>query len=144
VIVVSVVIDAPPSRVWQELETIERHVDWMVDAVAIRFTTDGHRGVGTRFDCDTKVGPAKLVDQMEITEWEPDHAMGVRHVGLVTGAGRFVLQPTVGGGTLVTWSEELDFPWWLGGRLGSALGGRLVLARLWRRNLQTLKGIVEH
>ena len=42
----------------------------MLDAVAIRFQNDQHRGVGTIFDCDTRVGPFKLVDRMEITEWE--------------------------------------------------------------------------
>lgn len=136
-------IDAPPRRVWESLEAIERHVDWMVDAVAIRFTSEERRGVGARFDCDTKVGPLKLVDTMEITEWTPEKAMGVRHVGLVTGAGRFTLQETIGGGTLVTWSERLQFPWWFGGRFGSVVGGRLVLTRLWRRNLHSLKELVE-
>ena len=41
----------------------------MHDAVAIRFQSDQHRGVGTAFLCDTKVGPLKLVDRMEITDW---------------------------------------------------------------------------
>ena len=143
-IAVSIVIDAPPARVWEVLEPIERHVDWMVDAIAIRFTSEARRGVGTRFDCDTKFGPVKLVDEMEITEWTPPRVMGVRHVGLVTGTGRFTLEETAGGETLVTWSEDLVFPWWLGGRAGAAVGGRLVLARVWRRNLRALKHLVEH
>ena len=33
-------IDATPERVWEVVEPVERHVDWMHDAVAIRFTTD--------------------------------------------------------------------------------------------------------
>ena len=43
----------------------------MADAVAIRFETEQTRGVGTKFLCDTKVGPIRLTDQMEITEWQP-------------------------------------------------------------------------
>ena len=60
-----------PQQVWEVVEPIEHHVEWMHDAVAIRFQSDQHRGVGTRFLCDTKVGPIKLVDRMEITEWVP-------------------------------------------------------------------------
>src|SRR5438105_1973790 len=90
-IAVSIEIDAPPERVWAEVEPVENHVDWMADAVAIRFQSEQHRGVGTTFLCDTKVGPFTLVDRMEITEWDPGSRMGVRHSGLVTGTGSFVL-----------------------------------------------------
>ena len=86
---VAIEIDAEPSRVWAVVEPVERHIDWMHDAVAIRFTGSQTRGVGTEFLCDTKVGPLKLVDRMEITEWVPGEVMGVRHTGLVTGSGRF-------------------------------------------------------
>ncbi|MFM2076414.1 MAG: hypothetical protein RJA49_304, partial [Actinomycetota bacterium] len=92
-IVVSIEIDATPARVWEVVEPVERHVDWMHDAVAIRFTTDQTRGVGTEFLCDTKVGPITLVDRMEITEWAPGAAMGVRHTGMITGTGTFSLEP---------------------------------------------------
>ena len=34
-------------------------------------------GVGTAFDCDTKVGPLRLTDKMTITRWDPAEAMGV-------------------------------------------------------------------
>ena len=64
-------ISATPQQVWDVVERVEDHVDWMLDAVAIRFESEQHRGVGTSFLCDTKVGPIKLVDRMEITEWVP-------------------------------------------------------------------------
>ena len=79
--------DAPPAEVWRILEPIESHVDWMADAEIIRFTTDQTRGVGTRFECVTRVGPVRLTDKMSITEWEPGRSMGVTHEGLVTAAG---------------------------------------------------------
>ena len=47
---------------------------------------------------------------MEITEWRPGRAMGVRHVGLVTGTGRFTLRKARGGRTRFTWTERLRFP----------------------------------
>lgn len=143
-IVVSVEIDATPERVWDVVEPVERHVDWMHDAVAIRFTTEQTRGTGTEFLCDTKVGPFKLVDRMEITEWEAGRVMGVRHTGLVTGSGRFTLEPIdLGRRTRFTWAEDLVFPWWMGGPIGAWVGGKIALGPIWRRNLRNLKAIVE-
>ena len=89
---VSTVIAAPPDRVWEELRHIERHVDWMADAEAIRFTSRRREGRGTTFDCETRIGPFHLVDRMEVTEWRTGRSMGVRHAGLVTGTGRFTLR----------------------------------------------------
>ena len=143
-ITVAVEIDATPAEVWTVVEPVENHVDWMHDAVAIRFQTDQHRGVGTRFWCDTKVGPISLVDEMEITEWEPERSMGVRHTGVVTGTGRFTMEPIdLGRRTRFTWSEELIFPWWLGGPIGAFVGGKIVMAAIWRRNLRDLRRIIE-
>ena len=61
-------IAAPPADVWQVIEPIERHVDWMTDAESITFTSAARRGVGTRFDCLTKVGPFRTTDRMRVTE----------------------------------------------------------------------------
>jgi uncharacterized protein YndB with AHSA1/START domain len=140
---VSVEIDAPVQTVWDVVEPVERHVDWMADAVAIRFISSQTRGVGTEFFCDTKVGPINLVDKMTITAWEPGRVMGVRHTGVVTGTGEFTLEPTQSGGTLFTWTEKLVFPWWLGGPLGALIGGQVVMKAIWRRNLRVLKKLVE-
>lgn len=141
---VGIDISATPAQVWKVVEPIEDHVSWMHDAVAVRFQTERRRGVGTAFLCDTKVGPFKLVDHMEITEWTPNTAMGVRHVGLVTGTGRFTLTAIdLGRRTRFGWDESLVFPWWLGGPVGALVGGRLVLRRIWKNNLRALKQIVE-
>ena len=135
-------IDAPRDRVWEAVRDIESHVDWMEDAVAIRFTSRGHRGVGTTFECDTKLGPFRLTDQMEVIEWREGRAIGIRHVGLVTGTGRFSLARRRHGRTRFTWEERLTFPRKLGGWPGSVAGG-LVLRQVWRRNLRNLKHRVE-
>jgi hypothetical protein len=111
----------------------------MHDAEAIRFLTEQRRGVGTRFECDTRVGPIRLTDVMEVTEWRPRRAMGIRHVGVVTGTGRFRLRRLPGGRTRFTWTERLHFPWWLGGPIGATIGANLVLAPIWRRNLANLR-----
>jgi hypothetical protein len=71
--------------------------------------------------------------------------MGVRHTGIVTGTGVFTIEPIPGRphGTRFTWSENLDFPWYLGGRLGEIVGGKLVLGAIWRRNLRSLQRLVD-
>lgn len=143
-ITVSTEIDQPPSEVWRVVEPIERHVDWMADAESITFEGEQRGGVGTRFVCATKIGPIRLHDRMEITEWVPEQRMGVRHSGIVTGTGVFTLEPIDGGRrTLFTWSEELRFPWYFGGGVGGSIGGRPVLRAIWKRNLKGLRRIVE-
>jgi len=141
---VSIEIDAPAAAVWKVVEPIERHVDWMADATEIRFTGSTTRGVGTEFECDTKVGPITLTDEMTVTEWDPEERMGVRHSGVVTGTGVFELEPIdLGRRTRFTWTEELTFPWFLGARLGEVIGGRAVMRQIWLRNLRRLKRLVE-
>ena len=68
--------------------------------------------------------------------------MGIRHVGVVTGTGRFTLGRARGRGTRFTWTEDLRFPWWLGGPV-AGLVGRPVLRRVWRRNLRNLRRQLE-
>ena len=140
---VAIDINASTQRVWEVVEPIERHVDWMADAVAIRFKTDQTRGTGTEFYCDTKVGPIKLVDEMKITSWVPEKAMGVTHTGVVTGTGEFTLEELTPTTTRFVWTEVLVFPWWLGGKLGALVGGQIVMKAIWRKNLRILKKLAE-
>jgi uncharacterized protein YndB with AHSA1/START domain len=132
---VATTICARPEEVWSHVADLESHVTWMVDAEAIRFTSPQRRGVGTRFDCDTRVGPIRFSDRMEVTEWEEGRLIGVAHHGLVTGTGQFTLERLDGGErTRFAWEEELAFPW----RLTTP-----VLGAIWRRNLARLKARVE-
>jgi hypothetical protein len=141
-IAVDVVIAAPAESVWAELERIEDHVEWMHDAVAIRFTSEQRRGVGTEFLCDTKVGPFRLTDEMFVAGWEQGVGITVAHRGVVTGEGRFRLVPLGRSATRLSWEEELVFPWWMGAAVG-AWFARPVLAFIWRRNLAALKQRIE-
>jgi hypothetical protein len=138
---VATVVDAPIARVWDELEQIERHPEWMHDAVAIKFLGGSTRGVGTEFECVTKVGPFRTTDVMRVVEWQPKRTMAIEHRGAVTGAGAFVLSKRRRA-TRFVWREKLSFPWWLGGRAGEQLA-RPILKRVWRRNLAAFKAQVE-
>lgn len=138
----SVVIDAPHSEVWRHAADLATHAEWMADAESIEFLTEHRTGPGARMQVSTVVGPLRTMDVMEVTEWEEGRAIGVRHTGLVTGSGRFVLS-AVAGGTRFTWTEQLMFPWWLGGPI-TAWFAKPVLGWIWRRNLEGLKRRVEN
>ena len=139
---ISTIVNRTPAEVWDDMRHIASHVEWMADAEEIRFTSDQREGVGTRFECDTRVGPLRTTDIMEITAWEPERVMGVRHDGLVTGKGAFTLSPVGTDRTEVRWQEDLRFPLWLGSRLGEQ-AGRPVLRAVWRHNLKRLRRRLE-
>lgn len=129
-------IPAPIQTVWDDISNLASHVEWMADAESITFLTDHREGAGTRMEVLTKVGPFSTTDVMEFTDWDPPHRMAIRHEGLVTGVGAFVLNES-GDQTRFTWDEELTFPWYLGGPL-VAFFAAPVLRAIWRRNLKKL------
>lgn len=142
---VTIDIDATPGEVWDVIEPIETHTRWMADAERIVFTTGRTRGVGTEFECVTKIGPFRLRDRMRVVEWEPRHSMGIEHTGVVRGRGRFTIRRGARsrrGLTRFSWVERLRFPWWMGGPIGG-LVARPFLKRIWRANLRRLAAICE-
>jgi hypothetical protein len=139
---VATTIRASPDTTWSAIEKLETHVNWMADAESIAFTTAQHSGVGTMFDCVTRIGPIRLVDAMSITRWVQGEAMGVEHRGVVRGSGVFTLRAIGDRRTLFSWEEALTFPWWLGGSIGESVA-RPLLTRIWRGNLVRLKRMVE-
>ena len=132
-----IVIAAPIATVWDDISRLETHIEWMIDADRIDFVTAQTSGVGTRMDVLTKIGPLRTIDRIELVAWEPPHRMAIRHDGLISGTGEFLLTETGPGRTTFTWRERLEFPIWLGGRFGAWIAGP-VLAWVWRRNLRCL------
>ena len=141
-IIVSIEIPASSAAIWTELEAIERHVEWMADAVAIDFHGEQRRGPGTSFSCLTKIGPFHTSDEMTIDFWDEGRAIGVIHRGAVTGSGRFVLTPISATASTLTWTETLQLPWWLGGSLGGFCA-RPIFHWIWMRNLARLALLVD-
>jgi hypothetical protein len=113
----------------------------MADAESIVFLSETRSGVGTVMQVRTIVGPFRTTDIMEVTDWDERRTIGVCHKGLVKGTGRFTLRP-LAGTTRFTWSEELTFPWWLGGPV-TAWFAKPILGVVWRRNLNGLKTQLE-
>jgi hypothetical protein len=135
-------VDRTIETVWEQLADIESHVYWMGDAESIAFTSTQRTGVGTAFDCLTKLGPFRTVDRMTITEWEPGRAMEVVHKGLVTGVGRFELTRLDARSTQFCWVERLQFPKYFGGRVGEVVA-RPAMLFVWRRSMRRFRNLVE-
>ena len=138
---ISLHLSVSPQVLWEEMRHIDRHVNWMNDAVSITFLSATSEGIGTSFRCLTKVGPLKTQDVMTITHWEEEKNMGVEHVGLIKGSGIFSITGH-GDESTITWREELAFPWWALGPVGSFFAAP-ILTLIWKKNLKNLKAIVE-
>lgn len=136
-IVVSRAMPVPRAAAWEAIADLASHPRWMRDAHSIKFTTDQHRGVGTRVEVETRVGPLRTVDVMEVTAWDEGHSIAVTHRGVIRGVGRLSIGE-VSDAAIVTWTEDLTFPWWLGAGLTARLA-RPILARVWRGNLERLE-----
>jgi hypothetical protein len=135
-------IGVSPDTVWAAMEDIETHTEWMADAVAITFRTDQRRGVGTEFECLTRIGPFTTTDVMTVTQWRPGVEMGIEHRGVVAGRGSFTLHAVAGGMTELCWHEQLRYPWWMGGAVGER-ASKPVFERIWRANLHRLRAKAE-
>lgn len=129
-------LDHLAAAVWDRLADLEGHAGWMSDAERITFTSDTRRGAGASMIVRTRVGPFRTDDVLEVTDWDEGRSITVRHGGTVTGIGVLRVDPE-GTGSRVTWTEELRFPWWLGGPVTAWLAAP-VLRRVWLRNLENL------
>ncbi len=125
------------DRVWAAIADLGSHHLWMRDAESVEFVGDRRSGEGTRLDVSTVVGPFRTLDRLEVTGWVEGHSIEVSHQGLVKGRGKLTVE-SAGEGSIVTWREELSFPWWLGGPI-TALFARPVLGAIWRGNLRRLE-----
>jgi len=133
-------INQSQVKVWNTLSDLAHHPSWMKDAVNLEFTTDQTSGVGTLMEVETKIGPFATVDMLEVTDWVDGHHIVVQHRGVVTGTGRLAALGD-DDGTLVTWTETLHFPWWLGGSV-SSWAAKPVLIATWRGNLRRLESFL--
>ncbi|HET6818223.1 MAG TPA: SRPBCC family protein [Mycobacteriales bacterium] len=107
VIAASVDVDVDAARAWSALTDWAAQGSWM-PLTRVDVVTDA-AGCGTRLRAVTGVGPAAVVDEMEIDRWEPPHRCDVRHDGrLIRGRGVFLVEPLGRDRARVTWEEHLD------------------------------------
>jgi carbon monoxide dehydrogenase subunit G len=116
-----VLVEAAPERVWQVAMDWSRQREWMWGT-----KVSGGTGAGAEVVARTGVGPVGFADTMVITEWNPPSRCVVRHTGrIVRGLGIFEVAPS-GRQTEFRWTEQLQLPWPLAGRLGRRAVAPLV------------------
>ena len=136
-----VVIDAPIERVWRELADIEGQPRWMREMKAVRVTTPGPIGVGTRGEADVRILGISVTDPVEIVEFEPPRRFAIRHEGTFKGGGVIELTPGADGrSTIVTWDETLIPP--VLPELGAAVQ-RPILGRIFQEDLHLFRELLE-
>jgi hypothetical protein len=108
-----VLVAAEAERVWQVAMDWSRQREWMW-ATRVR----GGTGTGAEVVARTGIGPIGFADTMVITEWDPPRRCVVRHTGrIVRGLGIFEVTGS-GQQSEFRWTERLQLPWPLAGRLG--------------------------
>ncbi|MDP9397086.1 MAG: SRPBCC family protein [Actinomycetota bacterium] len=124
----SVDVAVAPQQVWDTLVHWERQGEWML-LTKVRATVRDGQGVGGGIEGWTGVGPVGVLDEMEIRVWEPPHRVVTRHLGrVVRGGGAFEITDLGDGRSRFTWSEWLDLPLGVLGRLGWPLARPFVRA----------------
>ncbi|HET7310847.1 MAG TPA: SRPBCC family protein [Mycobacteriales bacterium] len=132
-IAASVDVDVDAERAWAGITDWTAQGAWM-PLTKVDVVTDAN-GCGTRLRAVTGVGPAAVVDEMEIDRWEPPHRCDVRHDGrIIRGRGVFLVESLGAGRARVTWEEHLDG---LAARATAPAGRRLLNVAL-RRFAATL------
>ena len=141
-LVLQVDVEAPPEQVWAALVDWDRQGEWML-LTDVRAGAQGGQGVGGELAAVTGLKLPVLsrrlgvLDTMLITSWDAPRRVDVRHTGrVVRGTGTFEVRPRAGGGSTFVWTEGLDLPLGVLGRLGwplvkpvFAAGVRLSLKR---------------
>jgi uncharacterized protein YndB with AHSA1/START domain len=115
---VDVLVDAPVEVVWRAVTDWEGQSEWMLGTRVWATEQDGV-GVGGGVAAFTGVGRVGFLDTMVITRWEPPNRCDVRHTGrVVRGTGTFEVFALPNGRSRFVWSEELELPLGLLGRVG--------------------------
>jgi carbon monoxide dehydrogenase subunit G len=103
----SIEIEASVERCWAVLTDWVGQSEWMPMTTVQVESGDG--ALGTKLRARTGLGPAAVLDPMEIDVWQPPHRCEVRHDGrIVTGRGVFLVEDIGSGRSRVTWEEQLD------------------------------------
>ena len=142
-IVLDVDIGAPPDRVWAALVAWDTQGEWML-LTRVRGTHQDGIGVGGGIEGFTEIGRVGVLDKMRITLWDPPRRCDVLHTGrIVKGTGGFEVIDLGAGRSRFIWSELLDLPLGLLGRLGFPLV-RPLFGWGVQRSLQRFARYVEH
>lgn len=140
----SIVISAPPKRVWDYLAEPSNYLHFMSGITRWEVAGEQRSGLGARYRMLIRVGSAEVGGLIEIVEWHPEGDMAWSSVLGIDQRGRWRLREQPDGRTRV----EFRYAY---GVAGSGIPGWIAemvaapqLGRHMRRTLQQLKREVEH
>jgi hypothetical protein len=117
-------VNAPAEKVWSHLVDWDLHGDWMFLTRA-----SGGTAVGESIEAFTGIGRLGFLDRMTILVWEPPRRAVVRHTGsVVRGSGAFEVREQTAQRSQVVWSEWIDLPFGVLGRIGWPIVRPLIRA----------------
>lgn len=122
---VTVDVNVPADLLWEVVSDLEGQSDWML-ATTVEIVAGDGRSVGTELRAVTGYGPLGVADTMRVSEWTEPPACGrgtrrivVTHTGaLIRGDGVFAVEELGPRRSRFRWTELLDLPLGVLGRLG--------------------------
>mgnify|MGYP001555337426 FL=1 len=101
----SVDIDASVERTWAAVTDWAAQGEW-IPLTTVAVSPGSPVGLGAQLVARTGIGPATIVDPMEVDVWQPPHRCEVAHHGrIVTGRGVFLVDALPNGRSRFTWQE---------------------------------------
>ncbi|HEY2764984.1 MAG TPA: SRPBCC family protein [Pseudonocardiaceae bacterium] len=114
-------VPAPPETVFAAATDWERQQEWIL-GTTVRIRRGDGRSVGSEVEAITGLGAIGVTDSMRITVWDAPLRCEVRHTGrVVRGVGVFVVRPRGRDAAIFEWTEQLELPLGVLGRLGWTL-----------------------
>lgn len=114
---VRVDVEAPAETVFAAATDWERQEEWIL-GTTVRIRRGDGRSVGSEVEAVTGVSGIGVTDSMRITVWDAPLRCEVRHTGwMVRGTGVFTVVPR-GHAATFEWTERLELPLGVLGRLG--------------------------
>ena len=116
-----VLIQAPAQKVWDGITNWQAQSQWMLGTKVWPVDGDG-TGVGGKIEAFTGIWRIGFLDTMEITIWEAPARCDVLHTGrVVRGTGTFEVISVSPTSSNFVWSEDLDLPLGILGKVGFTL-----------------------
>lgn len=127
---VRVKIDASIDEVFKSVTSWEEQDNW-VFLTKVRGVGDNSHKLGGKLEAFTGIGRLGFLDTMTVTAWDPPKLCEVTHTGnVVKGKGVFEVA-TINSSTYFTWTEYVEIPFGIIGRIGWIFVKPLTKLGLW-------------
>jgi uncharacterized membrane protein len=139
----SIVINAPPGKVFAKIVDFEGMLEWAEGIKETKITSKKRKGVGVTYHQVAMMGDTRTESDAEVTEWIENERMDIRSTaGNVTFFGSTTLKP-VTGGTELTMVANYEMPYSILGKIIDKLKVSKDVDKSLERSNQNLKNLLE-